>query len=123
MQHLEYLRLIQHIHVKVAVGLLSLEVGIISLIFLLLIQDLSNLFQLVVVDIQVLSIERVSLGLLLCMRSRVRVLKADESVDCLVILSIELNGFNLTKTREVLTQLILSSGWREVLYIEIASLL
>lgn len=124
LEQLENLRLVHHVQIKGAVGLLlSLVVSVVHLISLLLVHDLSDLLQLVIVDKQVLSIERIGLGLLLCVSSRVRALKADESEDRLVFLSVELDGFNLTEAREVLTQLIFSGGRREVLNVEIASLL
>lgn len=100
--------------------LVVLVVSLISDFFLL---NLSNFLDFIMIDVENLSVEGLLIECLLSISSIVRVLKADKGIYSLSVFAEDLDTFNVTVFTEVLSKLLFTSIGREVLDIEIASLL
>jgi hypothetical protein len=102
---------------------LLLEVLEISLIMELFVLSLSDFLDFVVVDVELLSIEGLLVEFILGLLSFLWVLEADEGIDSLAFLGEELDVLDFSVLREEFFELLFSGSRREVLDIEIASLL
>lgn len=111
------------VHEVGQVGVLLLVVVEVLLVVHLLVLLLPHFFDLVVVDVQLLSIEillvKLGFGLGSCLWGS----EADKCVDCLSFLGEDPDAFYNSKPLKYLFQLIVGSGRREVFDVEVASLL
>lgn len=114
---------VDHVQAEGTLRLGLLVVLVVSLVSDVLLLDLSKLLNLVVINEELLSVESSLVELLLGISSVVWVLEANEGIDGFVILGVELDIFNGTELSEEFLELIFGGVGREVLDVEVASLL
>ena len=122
MDKLEDFWLVDHFKTECSL-VLFLEVVVISLISDFFLLDFSNFLDFVVVDVEDLSIEGLSIKLLSGKSGIIWVLEANESIDSFSFFAEDLDAFNFSALSEVFFELFIGCvGW-EVLNVKVASLL
>jgi len=101
-------------------GLISLPIG---LVLGLLVLDLSDLLDLIVANVELLTFEVVVVQVLLSLGSIVGLLEANEGESVTRFTLVETNFFDLSKLTKELLDLLFLAGWREILDEKVASLL
>ncbi len=101
----------------------SLENLEISLIYGLFLLNLSHFLKLVVVDIELLASESIHVELLSSNSSAIWGFIKYEGIECFTFLWENVDAFDFSESLEDFSKLRFSGVWREVLHIEVASLL